>query len=277
VSQTTDRRKQNAGGSDGVLIWVFIGLAAVLVGGMWGSGNLGDRRPQFRFDYTPNIGKGTLYLQSMFGMTGADDNAAGAAIRIGEASALPTFQARVAYRYPIAEKMNAELGGWIHYARERFDAPVGTTGRQTFYSEAAGLDLMLPIYKDMLSVKGELWTGKNLDDVRGGMLQGINATSGKEIHSHGGWAELTFKPRKWYSLHGGYIFDNPRHQDLMSAAGAVVVANARDLDSTWYLAGRLYFDPIEIGLDYLNWTTKYSDGFGKGQDNRFQSYISYKF
>jgi type IV secretory pathway TraG/TraD family ATPase VirD4 len=35
VSQAPDRRKQNAGGSDGVLIWVFIGMAAVLVGGIW--------------------------------------------------------------------------------------------------------------------------------------------------------------------------------------------------------------------------------------------------
>ena len=39
---------------------------------------------------------------------------------------------------------------------------------------------------------------------------------------------------------------------------------------------RGYFDPIEIGMDYLNWTTDYV-GFDGGHDNRFQGYISYKF
>jgi hypothetical protein len=147
-------------------------------------------------------------------------------LRAGEASGLPTVQARVAYRFPVAEKLNAELGGWVHYARERFDTPIGTSSRQTFYSEAAGLDLMVPLYKDLLTLKGELWTGKNLDDVRGGILQGVNPTSGREIHAVGGWAELTYKPKKWTSLHGGYTFDNPRRADLLSTGGAVVTANA---------------------------------------------------
>lgn len=43
MSQATDRRKQNAGGSDGVLIWVFIGLAVVLVGGIWGAMVFGSK------------------------------------------------------------------------------------------------------------------------------------------------------------------------------------------------------------------------------------------
>lgn len=43
MSTTPDRRKQNAGGSDGVLIWVFIGLAVVIIGGMWGSMALGSK------------------------------------------------------------------------------------------------------------------------------------------------------------------------------------------------------------------------------------------
>ena len=43
MSQTTDRRKQNAGGSDGVLIWVFIGVIVVLGGGMWGAMALGSK------------------------------------------------------------------------------------------------------------------------------------------------------------------------------------------------------------------------------------------
>jgi type IV secretory pathway TraG/TraD family ATPase VirD4 len=43
MSQATDRRKQNAGGSDGVLIWVFLGLAVVLIGGIWGGMVFGSK------------------------------------------------------------------------------------------------------------------------------------------------------------------------------------------------------------------------------------------
>ena len=82
-----------------------------------------------------------------------------------------------------------------------------------------------------------------------------------------------FKPKKWYSLHGGYATDNPRDGDLP--------AQAPKLNSIWYLGGRLYFDPSEFGLDYLNWTTYFKDTVagaqGKGQDNRFQAFMSYKF
>ena len=120
-------------------------------------------------------------------------------------------------------------------------------------------------------LKGEFWTGKNLSDVRGGILQGINTTTGHEVNSQGGWLELGLRPVKWFSVHGGYSMDNPDNGDL---AGAAVPGRSRN--SIWYGAIRGYFDPIEIGLDYLNWTTDYL-GFGPGVDNRFQSYISYKF
>jgi type IV secretory pathway TraG/TraD family ATPase VirD4 len=43
VSLTPDRRRQNAGGGDGVLVWVGIGLVIVLGGGMWGSMTLGSK------------------------------------------------------------------------------------------------------------------------------------------------------------------------------------------------------------------------------------------
>ena len=138
-------------------------------------------------------------------------------------------------------------------------------------SEAVGLDITLPIYKDVAWLKGEAWTGKNLSDVRGGILQGINATTGKEVHAQGGWLELGARPSKWFSLHAGYAMDNPDNGDL---AGATTPGRSRN--SIWYGAVRGYFDPIEIGMDYLNWTTDWV-GYGPGVDNRFQWFISYRF
>src|SRR6185436_9829805 len=122
-------------------------------------------------------------------------------------------------------------------------------GRTDFTSQGYGLDLFVPLYKDILSLKGEIWTGKNLDDIRGGILQGINLGTARTIGATGGWAELMLKPDKRYSFHAGYTVDNPRQGDLP--------AQAPDLNTIWYLGGRLSLDPIEFGVDYLNWTTEF--------------------
>jgi hypothetical protein len=248
---------------------------------MWGAGNVGDRRPQFRAEWTPKAGPGNLLVQGEVGLTGADDNRDldANSIRDGEASGVPTIQGRVGYRFPNWDEQMIEVAAWVHYAREKIDNPAAVSagfaaaGRNDFTSEGYGLDLSVPLYKDIVSLRGEVWTGKNLDDIRGGILQGINPANAQEIRATGGWGELMFRPKKWYSLHGGYLTDNPRDGDLP--------AQAPKLNSIWYLGGRLYFDPIEFGLDYLNWTTYFKDTVagaeGKGQDNRIQTYISYKF
>jgi hypothetical protein len=241
---------------------------------MWGAGNLGDRRPQLRPEWMPKVGEGRLILQGEIGLTGAQDAqdldpAANGGFRDGETSGVPTFQGRIAYRHPFwGKKGHFELGVWGHTAREKTDTPQGISGRQRFTSEAFGFDATVPIYQDWVWLKGELWKGKNLTDVRGGILQGINTATGQEVHSQGGWFELGVQPRQWLTVHGGFSFDDPRDTDLGPGA--------RSRNQIWYVAIRGLFDPVEVGIDFLNWTTKYI-GFTKGDDNRIQTYIMYKF
>lgn len=240
---------------------------------MWGAGNLGDRRPQLRLEYAPKVGPGKLILQTASGLTSANDAqdldpATAGGFRDGESSGKPTLQARGAFAFPLWAKQNLEIGIWGHRAREETDSPIGASGRRMFDSQAIGLDVTIPIYQDKLWVKGEVWTGQDLDDVRGGILQGINVTTGQEVRSEGGWVELGTRPIKWSSFHLGYSTDNPRDRDLPTAGATV----GRKLNRIYYVAWRGYFDPIELGLDYLNWTTKYNGGFGNGNDNRFQGY-----
>lgn len=245
---------------------------------MWGAGNIGDRRPQFRAEYAPKIGPGKLILQSEAGLTSANDAqdldpATSGGFRDGEASGRPTLQARAAYAFPLWAKQNLEFGIWGHRAWEETDTPIGASGRRMYDSYAVGADLTVPIFQDKLWVKGEIWSGQALDDVRGGILQGINTTTGQEVHAQGGFVELGVRPIKWSTFHAGYSTDNPRDRDLPDTGATV----GRRLNSIYYFAWRGFFDPIEMGLDYLNWTTKYNGGFGNGNDNRFQAYISYKF
>lgn len=240
---------------------------------MWGSGNLGDRRPQVRFEFDPKLECGQLFFQGMAGLTGAIDpkdldagGTYGNGFRDGETSGRPTLQARAAFRYPTTEKSNLEIGVWGHDAREDPDTTIA--GRHRFKSHALGMDASVPLVGDALWIKGEYFQGENLTDVRGGILQGVNTTTGDEIHARGGWAELGFKASGTSTLYLGYAFDDPDEDDLGTGG--------RDKNKVWYGAVRFNFDPIEVGIEYLNWTTEYV-GFDDGTANRIGAYISYKF
>jgi len=231
---------------------------------MWGAGNLGDRRPQIRPEWT----NGLFTLAAMIGLTGADDgqdlDADG--VLDGEDSGLPTVQARVGLSIDgWVEKQKTVVGVWGHWAEEEVATPIA--GTEEFTSHAIGADLTLPLLNN-LWLKGEIWMGQNLDDVRGGAFQGINSSTGQEIDAYGGWVELGWKPIDVYAVTLGASFDNPDDEDLPGTG--------RDLNRILYLANRFTFGPVEIGADYLYWTTEYVS-FGDGTDNRFNFFISYKF
>ncbi len=240
---------------------------------MWNAGNLGDRRPQLRGEYTPMIDDATLINQAEIGLTGADDNSDldapgtyGAGYRDGETSGYPTLQGRVAYRYPTAAKQPLETGIWADYAWENPDTEFA--GKRRFRSYAVGMDYTIPLQENVVWLKGELWTGANVDDVRGGIFQGINTVTGEEIGSKGGWAELDVKAADHYVLAVGYSRDDPDNVDLNQGG--------RSANKIWYIANTFPFPPVEFGIHYLHWVTEYI-GFGDGTDNRIQAYVSYAF
>src|SRR5204863_3346435 len=129
---------------------------------MWNAGNIGDRRPQFRAEWKPKLGPGRILLQSEVGSTGADDlkdldPAANGGFRDGETAGKPTLQGRLAYQLPVWKNQTAEWGVWGHRAWEKTDTAIGASGRTAFDSYAFGLDLRVPLYKDKVTLKAELW------------------------------------------------------------------------------------------------------------------------
>ncbi|MDX1999269.1 MAG: DcaP family trimeric outer membrane transporter [Thermoanaerobaculia bacterium] len=253
---------------------------------MWNAGNLADRRPQVRYTWSPTVGAGGKFLlQTALGATGAVDNQsldlapAGTSVVAnldGVDSAVPTTQLRLAYQGAswVAGK-KFELGAWGHSARE--ELPEGApriNGRNDWDSRALGIDIKLPLAAKF-DFEAELWSGKNLDDVRGGIGQGVNVTAGDrnlgaEVESTGGWAQVGFSPCTWFTLYGGYSFDDP--EDGLAASGA------RDRNTVYFVATR--FKPsanLSFGLDYLNWTTEWTGGLNDGTDNRFIAYAQWNF
>jgi len=245
---------------------------------MWGAGNLGDRRPMIMADYHPAVAGGTLILQGEVGLTGAVDNqnldvgAVTTTVRDGEASAVPTFMARIAYKHPHlwVEKKTFEVGVWGDFAKEHLDRlPAGYTENR-FTSTGFGLDVTLPLH-DLVDIRGEVWGGKNLDDVRGGILQGIsNVDGGTEVRSRGYWIEAAVKPLDWYTLHLGTSRDNPFNHDIAAPVAATNAPAGAVDNHVFYVGNRFNLGGgLLLGFDYLHWTTQWRGDLANGTDNRF--------
>jgi hypothetical protein len=247
---------------------------------MWNAGNLADRRPQLRLEFLPKTGDHRVALQGMAGLTGAVDNQSldggtGAANLDGIDAAMPTLQGRIAYlgKSWVAEK-SLEIGAWGHFAREELaDGVAGIGSERRWDSHAYGFDLKLPLHSRVI-VEAEGWAGKNLDDVRGGIAQGINTRAadpglGKEIESMGGWAQLGIMANDVVSLYGGASMDDP--EDNLPTVGG------RDLNQVFFFASRFALGGgFTVGLDYLNWTTEWT-GLSDGTDNRVNLFGQFNF
>ena len=226
---------------------------------MWNVGNTGDRRPQIRYTYTSNDGFNVGLLLGLTGAVDAKDMDVNGT-RDGEESGMPGFQARVGYKKP-----NFSAGIWTAFAREETALPVG--GETQFETSVAGIDWQAILGK--IDLAGEIWFGENLSDLRGGIGQGVNTTTGSEISSKGGWVELGYKPSPTYRIAIGYTKDDPSDSDL--------TGSGRLENSAFYLHNKWNVgDGVEIGANYLHWLTDWA-GLPRGKNHRFNFFLMRKF
>jgi hypothetical protein len=236
---------------------------------MWNAGNVGDRRPQFRMAWEPRAGQGQWSFIGAAGLMGAVDSQDldNNGYRDGEESGLPNAQARVGYVHSSWVKdQRASLGasvfyGWLNTSR-------AITDRTGFRSQLVNLDYTLPL-SSRLSVRGEGWWGRNLSDVRGGAGQGINLTNGREIRARGGWAEVSLKISRYWSVHPGYTTDDPVDADIPDGG--------RTRNRAFYFGNRITpGGNFLFGIDYFRWRTDYRD-FLPGINNRVNIFLQYNF
>lgn len=237
---------------------------------MWGAGNLGDRRPQVRAQYDHAMGPGTFTFTGGIGLSGAVDSpTVEGGLRSGENSGAPLLAARAGYAGKLESGGAYQLGVAGHRSSEDFDPDgAGALAEDDFDSSSISVDFKAPLYRDRWSLLGEWFSGENLDDVRGGIFQGVNS-SGEEIESQGGWVELVFQASQVLSLHVGYALDDPEDEDLDAAF-------PRAKNEIPYIAARMKWGVLHGGIEYLNWTTDY-EGFDEGDANRFQIFLAYYF
>jgi hypothetical protein len=246
----------------------------------WNLGNTGDRHPQLRVSWSPCLGKicgefVKLRLEAAVLRTGAVD---GQDIDVdtnndGEDSGLPTFQWRVGMDIPaMVRKKPITFGVWGSHGWEETQTRIGTNAEDDFISLLFGLDVKIPVHR-MLTLSGEFWWGRNVNDLRGGIGQGIDTFHGKEIDALGGWVSARFQPTDYFSLSFGYTFDNPQDEDVEDfGATGRRFNSAAFINNVWDLGSG-----VSVGYEYQYILTYYNRTDGSNYNNRGLVYIMYKF
>ena len=221
----------------------------------WNAGNLGDRRPQFRVTFAPQLADGgTVYfagalaLQGAVNMADIDKNG----IPDGQDATFPQLQGRFGVKQPVGESVEFRMGVWGHIGQEELYESDTTTVKIEYDSWSAGADFWMTVGKKV-KILGELWTGENLPDLRGGIAQGIDDANRIEIGASGGWGEFDYIASDKTTLIAGYSIDNPRDEDLKHD-------NMRSKNQMAYGAVRWkpWAGEFMLTLEYMRWWTDFT-------------------
>lgn len=238
---------------------------------LWNAGNLGDRRPMAQLIWDGGEPKETSFQWKLAaGQQGAVDAADvdSNGQKDGSDTGHPHFQTRFGVSTPswVDGKMLAG-GAWGYWGRSQSDT-TSFAGDSTFTSWALGGDLVMPLF-DMVSLRGEIFYGKGLADVRGGIGQSFGAD---EIATWGGWSEFEFKFDA-LTLALGASLDNPSDGDLLTTSPHT----RRTRNWVMYVASKYDFGGgLKAGLEVSFWETSYLDD-GHGNAVRVEFYTMFEF
>jgi hypothetical protein len=233
----------------------------------WWVGNIGYRRPQIRFTKIYALDKDVDWT-----IAGAFVRTIGSTSNIftpdtGRESGLPGLQARTALKFPFFGDKPTEVGFSSHWAKEELDTdPYGH--HKNFYSWSYNIDITQPVNK-WLAFKSELFTGQDLSTYLGGIGQGINTTTNKEIGSKGGWIAASLGPWDKWNFNVGAGVDTADKDD--------VDTGARTLNRNVFGNMIYSFDKnAKVGLELSHWRTEYK-GPGGAESFRAQMAFMYNF
>jgi hypothetical protein len=219
-----------------------------------GAGNLAYRRAQFRVErYLQRSDTFMISLQTaaavdiLVGVVSADP------IR-GNHSGWPDWQNRVAFTFGERKAKGAqpvEIGLSGHVGEQNYDfLPVGRPpvlgfSRPTWSFNA---DAKIPLTKTF-GVQGELFTGANLSNYFGGIMQGIDPGTLNVIRDNGGWGDIWYDMRPDLHWHLGYSLDDPVNADMTTG---------RTYNQYFYANFIYDFTKfLNAGLEVSSWKTMY--------------------
>ena len=254
----------------------------------WWVGNIGYRRPQLRLTKEFTIDKdSSIKLEGAIARTIGRTNSgilSADQADTGENAGVPTFQGRISATIPMLGYKPGTIGFSGHYAKEKYDtAPsssVPATDNRIFDSWSLNLDYLQPI-NEWLSVKGEFFTGENLDAYLGGIGQGVRNIGtasapiyDKEIAAKGGWVQASLGPWGKWRFNVGVGIDDPKNDDLKGSGASLDVRalNRSIFGNVIYAIDK----NAEIGFELSQWHTEYLNS-NDADSIRAQTSFIYKF
>jgi len=171
---------------------------------MWGSGNIGYRRPQLSLHYRLKAGSSLFTLQAgIFRTIAGDLDSDG--LDDGIVSGMPTVQGRIAAKIPFGDAAFIQLGVSAHTGKSK--------GKIDYDSNSLNTDLTLTL-SPKITLLGEFYSGKNMLPFFGGIVQGVNATLAKEVESNGFYATLQASLTSSLKLNLGFGQDQAKEATL---------------------------------------------------------------
>jgi hypothetical protein len=245
---------------------------------LWGSGNVGYRRPQLRLTKWWDLDGTKLTGQASINHVDRSltDDYDGDLLLNGVESGYPMGEARIGVDTVIfgERKLSLGLSGLI--AEEQTEAPGDITESENLDVWMVALDGAVTIIPNLLTVQGEIWNGKNIDNVYGGIVQGFVDLAPaaadidlKEIEAWGGFVHAMLTPRSDLQFNFGYGLDDADSDDMMLGNRSLnwtVFAN-----SIWTVVPN-----FDVGLELAWHETKWVDQ-ADGDDFRVQTAFIYKF
>ncbi len=237
---------------------------------LWGAGNIGYRRAQFRAERFLDLSDTELLtVQSSINQNVLPDEIANL---VEKPSSWPIIEGRIALtigdrKCPDALPMT--FGVSSHVGQTECNCSNSTLDNVRRDTWSLNADIYVPI-THRFGFQGEFFTGQDLSPFLGGIVQGIDPTTFNPIHSTGGWGEL------WYDwtpcLHSrvGYSLDNPAADDLNTAG-------ERSYNQVFY--GNVTCDLTKqflVGLEVSSWKTLYV-GLEPGDAVRCEFVVKYGF
>ncbi len=215
----------------------------------WMGGNIGFRRPQFRWERYLDFSPTSLATwQVSLNHDIVPDFSTSATVD-RESSSWPVIESRFGWKLgPRGENcLPIEVGLSGHIGRTEFDFRGLGPPPQSLPPEddaqyrtwSLNVDVKAPI-TERWGVQGEFFTGANLSPFLGGIGQGVCGCIRAPIRGTGGWAELWYDWNDQWHSHVGFGIDDPNNRDMQT--------------------GRTYNSLVFVNLMY-DITKKFTTGF----------------
>jgi hypothetical protein len=235
-------------------------------------GNLAYRRAQFRTERDWELSD--TFLITLQGSVNAnvvtDFVTDPATTTSADPGPYPDFQSRAAFtvgRRDCPQLKPIVLGVGGHCGIQNFD--FRTTGDLDVdvptYSLAT--DMVIPVTQRW-GVQGEFFTGFNLSNYMGGILQGVDRVTHRGIHATGGWVDLYFDWLPCLHTHSGFAIDDPLDHDMTSGR----TRNQMLFNNVIWDATK----NLQLAFEVDVWETHYI-GLAPGEGVRLEFVTKYKF